>query len=89
VIPVLLGLSGLILALTVGFGFVELPKSGRLVGNNSLAISAACHAPQDDTDAAFLPVKWGAVGHESENKPGHCCLTSPKVEALRDGDWYE
>ncbi|KAE9377275.1 hypothetical protein N431DRAFT_530719 [Stipitochalara longipes BDJ] len=89
VLPILLGLTSLILVLTIGFGLVRLPTGGLLVGNNSLAISAACHPPQDDTDAAFLPVKWGAVSHESENKPGHCCLTSHEVEAPKDGDWYE
>jgi len=67
----------------------RLPKGSLLVGNNSLAISAACHPPEDDVDAAFLPVMWGAVNHESEDMPGHYYLTSHEVEAPKDEGWYQ
>lgn len=32
-----------------------------LAGNCSLAISAACHPPLDDEDAALKPLMWGEV----------------------------
>lgn len=74
--------------ITFLLSFRKLPP-GFMVGNNSLAISAACHPPPEDKDAAFLPVQWGAVSHETDNGPGHCCLTSFEVEAPIEGGWYE
>ena len=58
-------------------------------GSSSLAISAACHRPLGDNDASLLPVQWGAVSHETENGPGHCCLTSFGVEPPIEGQWYK
>jgi hypothetical protein len=59
-----------------------------IVGSNSFAISAACHAPREDRDAAFKGLTWGAVSHQEEDLPGHCCLTSLEVEKPRCGDLY-
>ena len=81
-------LGAFILYLTIVFGFRPLPEV-LLVGSNSLAISAACHPPADDQDAAFLAVQWGAVRHETETGPGHCCFTSHEVEMPREGGVYE
>lgn len=59
-----------------------------LVGSNSFAISAACHAPVNDKDAATNPVMWGAISHQSDNSPGHCCFTSLEVDRPRVGEFY-
>lgn len=59
-----------------------------LVGNNSWAISTACHRPNDDEKAALKAVKWGAISHPVEERPGHCCLTSFKVETPVKGGMY-
>ena len=59
-----------------------------LVGSCSLAISAACHGPHGDHDASLLPLQWGAVSHESESGPGHCCFTSFDVEKPIVGQRY-
>ncbi|KAJ5887395.1 hypothetical protein N7495_007436 [Penicillium taxi] len=56
-----------------------------LVGSCSLGISAACHPPILDESAAIKPLLWGAVAHEKNGKPGHCCLTSFEVERPREG----
>lgn len=48
-----------------------------LAGTTSIAISAACHAPPDDVDAAVLPIQWGVVS--VENGVGHCCFSSKLV----------
>lgn len=49
----------------------------------SVAISAACHPPVDDRDAAFGSVMWGAVvgddDDERSGEQGHCCFTSLEV----------
>jgi hypothetical protein len=48
----------------------------------SVVISAACHPPPDDTDAAFKPVMWGAVDDD------HCCFTSLEVTQPRKERMY-
>lgn len=64
-------------------------KGGILVGNNSLAISAACHAPEKDRDAHLKPVKWGALAMQfDDQKEGHCCFTSRDVEPPSVGQVY-
>ncbi|KAK0118615.1 hypothetical protein ONS96_011706 [Cadophora gregata f. sp. sojae] len=69
-------------------GFRKLTDGSVLVGNNSLAISAACHREKDE-GAEKRRVMWGAVRHEAEDgTPGHCCFSSEKVERPRIGDKY-
>ena len=64
-------------------------KGGVLVGNNSLAIAAACHRPERDVGAELRRVRWGAVKHQgSDGSPGHCCFTSQEVEVPRVGHIY-
>lgn len=53
-----------------------------LVGSCSVAISAACHRPADDTDAAYLPVSWGEIPSEGTKSLGHCSFTSFDVTAI-------
>ena len=52
-----------------------------LAGSCSAAISAACHRPEEDVDAAVKPVMWGVVS--SKNGVGHCCFTSFEVSKFR------
>lgn len=63
-------------------------KPSVLVGNNSLAIAAACHPPDDDIGAELKKVNWGAVSHERDGIPGHCCFTSKDVVEPRRGRLY-
>lgn len=59
-----------------------------LVGNNSLAIAAACHRPAEEVRGHLKKVRWGAILHEKNGIPGHCCFTSGEVEEPRVGDLY-
>ncbi|KAE8398432.1 hypothetical protein BDV37DRAFT_31457 [Aspergillus pseudonomiae] len=59
-----------------------------VIGSCSVAISAACHPPEEDSDAAGKPLSWGAVRHQEGDRPGHCCLTSQTVEKPRYGGMY-
>ncbi len=59
-----------------------------LVGNNSLAIAAACQRPEKDADAQLKRVQWGAVSHQEGGRPGHCCITSEDVQAPRLEELY-
>lgn len=59
-----------------------------VMSNCSLAISVACHPPKVDDSAAFKSLLSNAVAHEEIANPGHCCLTSFKVEKPRKGALY-
>ncbi|KAH8428487.1 uncharacterized protein LDX57_006186 [Aspergillus melleus] len=83
----------LIVAL-VGIGFQRTKFLLPPVSTCSAAISAACHQPGGDSDAAWLPVKWAAVvPSDAESQPpvvGHCCLTTlANAEAPVKGCLYE
>lgn len=57
-----------------------------LAGSCSAAISAACHRPRGDVDAAKKALMWGVV--KVEGGIGHCCLTSFHVEKPVVGKLY-
>lgn len=78
----------LMLIVLVYVGTLKLKPGMSVAGNNSLAISAACHRPAEDTDAATKPLMWGATKHENDSGPGHCCFTSFEVETPLDGHTY-
>lgn len=78
-------LGGIILLLEVLNGFRR-HRGMPLAGSCSAAISAACHRPEEDVDAATKPVKWGVVS--SENGVGHCCFTSFEVSQPVSGKHY-
>lgn len=65
----------------VGMGFRRYEGAIPLASNDSIAISAACHGPETDNDAAILPVMWGVVSGSLDNDDdvGHCCFTSEEV----------
>ena len=72
----------LMLVALVLLGQRKLKPGVPLATNCSLAISAACHRPEWDQDAALLPVKWGVVGDEvAQGAVGHCTFTSGEVRA--------
>ncbi|KAJ5722121.1 hypothetical protein N7488_000156 [Penicillium malachiteum] len=54
----------------------------------SLAISAACHPPSYDLDAAFKPVQWGAVEDEPGQLYSHCSFTSKEAKEPETGVQY-
>lgn len=84
-----IGVSLLMLATLAVTSAFKLQPGIPLVGNCSWAISAACHAPAGDDDAALKPIQWGAVSHGSEKGvPGHCCFTSLEVERPELGRLY-
>jgi hypothetical protein len=73
--------GSMLLALIIN-GFRRYSPNMPLAGSCSAVISAACHPPPDDTDAALSAIGWGAVDSDSQStKSGHCCFTSHKTEA--------
>ena len=60
------------------------PAGMPLAGSCSAVISAACHPPKDDTEAALAPVQWGVVRSDVEHEElpvqhedvRHCSFTS-------------
>ncbi len=62
------------------------PPGMPLASTCSAAISAACHRPPNDVDAAVLPVQWGVVS--TKNGIGHCSFSSQLVGPLIPGRTY-
>ena len=81
-----IALGTVVVVLGILNGFRKYPAGIRLVGSCSAAISAACHRPERDTDAAEKPLMWGAV--ETERSIGHCCFKSFEVEKPVVGRLY-
>lgn len=78
-------LGAIIIILEVLNGF-RVHRGMPLAGSCSAAISAACHRPEDDVDAATKPVMWGVVS--SDKSVGHCCFTSFEVSRPVPGELY-
>ena len=79
-------LGVLLLLVVIANGFRKYSKSMPLARSCSAAISAACHRPEEDKDAALLPVLWGAV--DTDGPIGHCCFTSFEVSPPVEGSSY-
>ncbi|KAI1325094.1 hypothetical protein F5Y16DRAFT_278388 [Xylariaceae sp. FL0255] len=89
-ITILVGLAFLLVVIFLGCRKYD--GTMRMVATNSLAISAACHALQDDrADAYQLPIRWAVVGIDPEGV-GHCSFTTApdaEVRPPREGSWYQ
>ena len=63
-----------------------------LMANCSAVIAAMCQRPDEDVDAARLPVQWGSVRDGGENGEeggiGHCCFSSKEVGRPVEGRLY-
>lgn len=79
-------LGGIVILIGILHGFRKYKPGVPLAGSCSAAISAACHRPNEDVDAAYKPVMWGAV--KSNNPIGHCCFTSFEVTKPVKGQEY-
>ena len=59
-----------------------------LASTNSAAISAACHAPPEDSESYLFPLKWGVVS-VLPNETAHCSFTTARdVHEPVSGDHY-
>ena len=82
-------LGTIVIAVGILNGFRRYRPGMPLVGSCSAAISAACHPPGEDVDAATLPVLWGALSHPQEDGTvGHCCFTSLETSPPVEGEAY-
>ena len=79
-------LGAVITLVGVLIGFRRHQDMPPLAGSCSVVISAACHRPEEDVDAAIKPVMWGAVS--LEDGVGHCCFTSLEVSPPVQGERY-
>jgi hypothetical protein len=83
--------SGVIILALLANGVRKLEPGMPLASSCSLAITAACHTPAGDEDAALLPLKYGVVIAEepdSEINCEHACFSSKEATPLVDGHWY-
>ena len=78
--------------IAIVYGFRRYPSGMPLAASCSAAISAACHPPEADIDAASKPLQWGVTGEVVETnagrKVGHCSFTSLEVTAPVEGQLY-
>ena len=79
-------LGAIVVLLGILNGFRRYNPGIPLVGSCSAAISAACHRPKEDVDAADKPVMWGVVS--TKDGIGHCCFTSFEVTPPVEGELY-
>ena len=79
-------LGSIVILLGVLNGLRKYPAGMPLAGSCSAAISAACHRSSVDSDAALLPIMWGAL--ERQNTVGHCCFSSLDVSIPIEGEIY-
>lgn len=79
----------LMLFVLVACSLRPLSPGPSIAGTCSWAISATCHRPADDVDAAIELVKWGVTEAGSLEMPGHCCITSKEVQEPVLGHLYE
>lgn len=78
------------LAILLGLSLRRFKSEMPLAGLCSAAISAACHPPKDDLNAALGLVKWGETMTSPEwmmdqsggadDREGHCSFTSFDTE---------
>jgi hypothetical protein len=83
--------SGAIILALLANGVRKLEPGMPLASSCSLAITAACHTPPGDEDAALLPLNYGVViAEEPDNESNceHACFSSKEVTPLVDGHWY-
>ena len=85
-------LGSLIVIVGLAHGFRRFYSVMPLARSCSAAISAACHPPEMDTDAALKAVQWGIVetydNENGDNDVGHCCFTSFEVSEPIEGQMY-
>lgn len=79
--------GGVIALATVATGLRRYATGMPLSATCSGAISAACHPPADDVDAAVQPVQWGVVS--IEDGVGHCSFSSKMVAPPIPGQRYD
>jgi hypothetical protein len=88
IFAIILGAS--LLLLTVAAGLQTMPRGAPTLGACSVVISAACHRPDGDKDAASKRVKWGVLHVQNYHiVDGHCCFSSWDVDRPIENERYE
>ena len=76
----------------IGIGYIPLKPGVGIVGNRSIAISAACHptlTKDNDTKAvAYEKVSWGVVSPDSTGVH-RCAFSSGEVRPMQVGVEYK
>lgn len=84
-----IALGCLILLITISAGLKKVNTAVPTGGTCSAVVSAACHRPSGDKNAALELVKWGVVRESNGGRiQDHCCITSWPVEVPKQGRYY-
>lgn len=76
---------------TVGLSLVPCKTAIPQIGTCSAVLSAACHPPDGDEDAALEEVMWGVVSKRATEEwdgEERCCVTSWRVNPPVEGKSY-
>lgn len=91
ILAIIRGLTIIIAA--IGLSSVPFKMAIPHVRTSSAVLSAACHPPEGDEDAALKKVIWGVVcGRDLDaERDGEkrCCITSWEFKPPIDGKWYQ
>ncbi|XMA11573.1 hypothetical protein WAI453_004364 [Rhynchosporium graminicola] len=82
----LVGIGWLVLIVGLGMGLRRYDGGMPLAGSCSAALSASCHALEDEWEIALVPLKWGVVN--SHQGLGHCALSGRYVSTQAISRWY-
>lgn len=87
--------GGTIVLATAGFSLRPTTIAIPQIGTCSVVVSAACHPPEGNENAAFEEVQWGVVAEQDRMREGgdnerkeRCCVTSQEVTPPIDGKSY-
>lgn len=83
-------LGSVALLAPIVLGFRRVRQDIPVGATNSAVVSAACHRPHGDEDAALCAVTWGCpkVQEKPGSDVGHCCFTSLEVHSPIEGAEY-
>lgn len=72
----------------VAIGLRKFDADMPVLGNDSWAISAACHPTNDPGDSVYKGLQWGLVAVHRDTAVGRCCFTNSRVEPPVVGGKY-
>lgn len=78
--------GAMIMVTTVGLSLIPCKTAIPQIGTCSAVLSAACHPPEGDEDAALKEVMWGVVSEREGAE--RCCVSSWMVKPPTVGESY-
>jgi hypothetical protein len=81
-------LGAVMLLTLIGMGLRKFDAEMPTIGNDSWAISAACHSLKESQGISGRPLIWGVVGADGDTGLDHCSFTSENAKPPVVGQMY-